>query len=140
MQVANQLWGLLGAGFALTLFMMPPYLWAAEKLGFLDRPAHRKIHTRSVVTMGGLPIFFSLGLVLLCFSLFGRYPGIVLLPHASISMKIVTVYGAGLLMALWGAVDDHYHLSSRTKFAGQFITAFLFALLGYRFVRSEASR
>jgi len=133
MQVANQLWVLLGAGFALTLFLMPPYLWAAGKLRLVDRPAHRKIHTQPVITMGGLPIFFSLGLVLLIFSLMGRYPGTVLLPHASVSMKIVAVYGAGLVMALWGAVDDSYHFSSRTKFAGQFITAFLFALFGYRF-------
>lgn len=57
----------------------------------------------------------------------------MILPHTSLSLKMLTVYSAGLVLALWGAVDDRYHLSSRTKFAGQFITAFLFALFGYRF-------
>jgi UDP-GlcNAc:undecaprenyl-phosphate GlcNAc-1-phosphate transferase len=132
MVVANQLWVILGLGLALSLAVTPLFAWAAEKLGLVDLPAHRKIHFQPVPTMGGLPIFLALGLVLMFYDLFMKTgSGITSMPV--FPMKLLVVYGAGFILALWGAVDDQHHLSSRSKFAGQFVIAFLFSLFCYRF-------
>lgn len=132
MVVANQLWVLLGLGFALSLAVTPLFAWVAEKLGLVDHPAHRKIHSHAVATMGGLPIFLAIGLVLVIYALFMQ-TGSGLTPRTSFPMKLLVVYGAGLLLALWGAVDDRHPLATRSKFAGQFFIAFLFSLFCYRF-------
>ncbi len=134
MQTIHQLWFLLAMGLALSLAVSPLFIWLALKLGLVDHPAHRKIHTQPVATMGGLAVFLSLGAVLAFYSLFLRAgTGLGLTPSSVFSMKIVVVYGAGLVMALWGAMDDRFHLRARSKIAGQFVVAFVFALLGYRF-------
>jgi UDP-N-acetylmuramyl pentapeptide phosphotransferase/UDP-N-acetylglucosamine-1-phosphate transferase len=131
MQMVNQLWVLFGGGFALAMIVTPLFIWGATRLGLVDHPAHRKIHSRPVTTMGGLSIFITLGIVQFFFTL--SHSSASTLTRSSFSMKDASIFSAGLLLALWGAVDDVFHLSSRTKFAGQFVVAFMFAILGYRF-------
>jgi UDP-GlcNAc:undecaprenyl-phosphate GlcNAc-1-phosphate transferase len=111
-----------------------------ERLGHVDDPGHRKIHSTSTPLAGGLTVmtgFFlpiALGLA-----------GLLLWKSADFSFSEVLQYGVGrralqlaavlagaLGMVLLGWFDDHYELRPFPKFTGQFVLATLVALSGIR--------
>ncbi|MEC5424522.1 MraY family glycosyltransferase [Virgibacillus sp. C22-A2] len=95
----------LGSTFLLTY----PVKKFAIKVGAVDLPNHRKIHTKITPRLGGLAIFlgaFSGGLYL--------WPSHPHLPEI--------VLGA-LVILLTGALDDRYSIRPVIKLSGQFIAA-----------------
>ena len=53
------------AVLGLSLLFTPVLRWLATRLGAIDLPGGRKIHTRPIPRLGGLSIFVSYHLVLL---------------------------------------------------------------------------
>jgi UDP-N-acetylmuramyl pentapeptide phosphotransferase/UDP-N-acetylglucosamine-1-phosphate transferase len=65
---------LLGVGVGVSLLTTPLCRWVAIRLGIVDRPGPRKIHSRPIAYLGGLSFFFSLlAVVLIALFYFPQY-------------------------------------------------------------------
>ncbi|MGZ0051767.1 glycosyltransferase family 4 protein [Brevibacillus gelatini] len=91
-------------------FIATPYVKKlAEKVGAVDAPNQRKVHTRIMPRMGGLAIYLG---YLAAFFLF--------VPYASMSEMLGIFIGSTIVMAV-GMLDDKYQLSPKWKLIGQLI-------------------
>lgn len=91
-------------------FIATPYVKKlAEKVGAVDAPNQRKVHTRIMPRMGGLAIYLG---YLVAFFLF--------VPYASMSEMLGIFIGSTIVMAV-GMLDDKYQLSPKWKLLGQLI-------------------
>ncbi|RNB61585.1 undecaprenyl/decaprenyl-phosphate alpha-N-acetylglucosaminyl 1-phosphate transferase [Brevibacillus gelatini] len=91
-------------------FIATPYVKKlAEKIGAVDAPNQRKVHTRIMPRMGGLAIYLG---YLAAFFLF--------VPYASMSEMLGIFIGSTIVMAV-GMLDDKYQLSPKWKLIGQLI-------------------
>lgn len=82
----------------------------------VDRPNHRKVHTRIMPRLGGLAIFLSFA---------GTY--FIISPWLSLDgYHLNLVHGllaGGSIIVLIGALDDRFELSAKIKLLGQIIAA-----------------
>ncbi|MED1641965.1 MraY family glycosyltransferase [Brevibacillus agri] len=91
-------------------FIATPYVKKlAEKVGAVDAPNQRKVHTRIMPRMGGLAIYLG---YLVAFFLF--------VPYDSMSEMLGIFIGSTIVMAV-GMLDDKYQLSPKWKLLGQLI-------------------
>ncbi len=88
----------------------------AVKLGFVDRPSHRKWHEKEIPLIGGIAIYFGFCLALLTLS-------VSLQPYRGM------LAGSSILL-LMGVVDDFKDLSSKLRLFGQVIAALLLIIWG----------
>ncbi len=83
----------------------------ALRLGVVDKPAARKIHTHPVPLLGGAAIYIAFIIVL------------VLLGDRRYISEIVGIFIGATLVSLMGVVDDRWGLGSYIKLAGQLLAA-----------------
>ncbi len=112
-----------GLGFAIALLialMMTPWVKKlAFKVGAIDKPNARKVHTRIMPRLGGLAIYaaFVVGFLLL-------YP---FLPEGLLNtydMNLIKgLLVGGTIIVLIGALDDRFELSAKVKLLGQIAAA-----------------
>lgn len=104
---------LLMAASALILAVgsTPIARWAALRLGILDRPAARKIHSNPVPLLGGAAIYVAFILALIFFGDRGYVN------------EVVGIFVGASLVSLLGAVDDGRGLGSYAKLGGQLLAA-----------------
>ncbi len=103
---------LIAAGALLLALGSTPFIRRlALRLGVVDKPNPRKIHTAPVPLLGGAVVYFSFAIVLL---LFGdrRYVN-----------EFAGIFIGATLMSLMGVVDDRWGLGSYIKLAGQLLAA-----------------
>ncbi|UFJ40135.1 undecaprenyl/decaprenyl-phosphate alpha-N-acetylglucosaminyl 1-phosphate transferase [Brevibacillus humidisoli] len=92
----------------LIAFLATPYVKRlAVKLGAVDAPDSRKVHTKIMPRMGGLAIY--LGYVV---SLFLFVP---------LTNEIIGIFIGGTIILLVGMLDDRYQLAPRWKLLGQLV-------------------
>ena len=114
---------LLGGGCAFVLAYLLTFAVGAfcRKVGWLDRPAARRVHSKAVPRLGGVAIF----LAFLIASLLFYNPGPSLNPHA----HEITIYWllitAGALMVLVHAYDDVIGLKPWTKLLAQTVAVII---------------
>ncbi|RXZ83462.1 undecaprenyl/decaprenyl-phosphate alpha-N-acetylglucosaminyl 1-phosphate transferase [Paenibacillaceae bacterium] len=110
-------------GFAIALILAlaltPLVKRFAFRVGAIDKPNHRKVHTRIMPRLGGLAIYVAFAGGLL-----------VLLPFAPEGMLnsydinlIRAMLTGGTIIVLVGALDDRFELSAKVKLLGQLIAA-----------------
>ncbi|WP_338553401.1 MraY family glycosyltransferase [Paenibacillus sp. KS-LC4] len=103
----------------LALVMTPLVKKFAFFVGAIDKPNHRKVHTRIMPRMGGLAIYaaFVAGFLLL-------FPFIPdgMLTDANMNMIKALLVG-GTIIILIGALDDRLELSAKVKLLGQLVAA-----------------
>ncbi|CAI9000215.1 putative undecaprenyl-phosphate N-acetylglucosaminyl 1-phosphate transferase [Brevibacillus sp. IT-7CA2] len=91
-------------------FIATPYVKKlAVKVGAVDAPNQRKVHTRIMPRMGGLAIYIG---YLVAFFLF--------VPYTSISEMLGIFIGSTIVMVV-GMLDDKYQLSPKWKLLGQLV-------------------
>lgn len=91
-------------------FVATPYVKKlAEKVGAVDAPNQRKVHTRIMPRMGGLAIYLG---YLVAFFLF--------VPYSSMSEMLGIFLGSTIVMTV-GMLDDKYQLSPKWKLLGQLV-------------------
>ena len=115
------------AAFALT----PVARKLAEKVGAIDMPKARGVHTKPMPRFGGVAIYLGCLIAMLLFlPLFGEKTvlGEVLEPDK----KLFGLIGGSLIVFLIGVVDDVKGLSPKVKFIGQILAALVAWLLGIR--------
>lgn len=103
--------GLLSA-FVVAFAAMPTVIKLSYKIGAVDRPDHRKVHSKSMPRMGGMAIFLSFLLAMLVMIKMGLVGG----------SFIGVIYGS-LVIFLVGLLDDIYQLQPKIKLLGQIAAA-----------------
>jgi len=103
----------------LALIMTPLVKKFAFMVGAIDKPNHRKVHTRIMPRLGGLAIYIAF--VGAFFVLSPFIPDGLLRPR-DVNMINALLVG-GTIIILIGALDDRFELSAKVKLLGQIIAA-----------------
>jgi UDP-GlcNAc:undecaprenyl-phosphate GlcNAc-1-phosphate transferase len=118
---------LYGIGFLaaclISLLLTPLVKKLAFKVGAVDAPNQRKVHTRIMPRLGGLAIFLAF---------VGAY--FVVSPALNVFNRdaaMALLFG-GFVIVLTGALDDRFQLSPRWKLLGQLVAAVIVVLYGFR--------
>jgi UDP-GlcNAc:undecaprenyl-phosphate GlcNAc-1-phosphate transferase len=107
----------------------PLYILVAGRLGWVDRPSHRKQHDRATATMGGLIVFavvFAGAFVALNLN---NLVGEMLRAHR---VYVYAMLACTSCMILLGIVDDRVGLSPKIKLLVQLVVAVAAVALGFR--------
>lgn len=89
----------------------PLMRWVALRLGVIDRPNARKVHTSPVPLLGGAAIYLSFIVAL------------YLLGDRRYVNEVVGIFVGATLVSLMGVVDDRWGLGSYIKLLGQLLAA-----------------
>jgi UDP-GlcNAc:undecaprenyl-phosphate GlcNAc-1-phosphate transferase len=103
----------------LTALSIPWVRRLAIRMGFVDSPAQRKLHSTPMPLMGGVAIFG--GAVLAIIAFVPEFPNSV----AGVLLSLTVV-------ALVGLLDDRYGLPAWAKIAGQFVGFLILSLFDIR--------
>jgi UDP-GlcNAc:undecaprenyl-phosphate GlcNAc-1-phosphate transferase len=117
--------------FALALVLTPLVGKLGVRLGAVDAPAERKVHTRTIPRSGGLAIAAAFVLALAAAKLLSTSISNLLIWE---ERQIFAVLGAAVVFAV-GLCDDVHRLGPRIKFLAQILAA---TLAFYGGVRIEA--
>ena len=109
------------AAFALAVLLTPLARRFAFRVGALDVPDARKVHTKIMPRLGGLAIYASFAFVILLFLML--VPDKYLL--ASNRNLIGALLAGGTIIVLLGALDDRFNLSAKFKLLVQTAAACL---------------
>jgi len=120
------------AGFATTYVALPLWRRWCLRIGLVDHPGHRKIHSAPVPLAGGLAVLSGLLLPLIGAALaLSLWPGAESAAAALAqgmsqrAMQIVAIGAGALGITLLGALDDRHPMTAKQKFAGQVAVALL---------------
>ncbi|GGF91648.1 glycosyltransferase family 4 protein [Paenibacillus abyssi] len=103
----------------LALILTPLVKKFAFLVGAIDKPNHRKVHTRIMPRLGGLAIYVAFAAGLLIVLPF--FPEGLLNKYDMNLIRAMLV--GGTLIVLIGALDDRFELSAKVKLLGQLIAA-----------------
>ncbi|UVI29918.1 glycosyltransferase family 4 protein [Paenibacillus spongiae] len=103
----------------LALVLTPLVIKLAYKVGAIDKPNHRKVHTKIMPRLGGLGIYAAF---------VGGYFAIKpFLPEGLLrnydNNLINAMLAGGTIIVIIGALDDRFELSAKVKLLGQIIAA-----------------
>lgn len=124
----------------LTAFLASP-LWRREcrRVGLVDDPGHRKIHSTPIPLSGGLAVMTGLAVPAILAAAFVFYISPESNSFAQIrpqlekrTLEFAAIFFGAIGMLLLGWIDDKRDLSPRIKFAGQFLIALIVAAGGVR--------
>lgn len=104
------------ASFLTVIAVTPLVIKFAIKIGAIDKPNERKVHTRIMPRLGGLAIFIG---VIVGYFVGGVY-----------NEQVTGITVGAILIVLVGMLDDLYELSPKIKFLGQLIAACLVVASG----------
>ncbi|MBZ0305114.1 MAG: undecaprenyl/decaprenyl-phosphate alpha-N-acetylglucosaminyl 1-phosphate transferase, partial [Anaerolineae bacterium] len=108
---------ILVVGFATSLGLTPVSRQIAMRLGVVDKPNQRKIHTDHKPLMGGLAIYVGFALSLLLFS------------PPQYLIELGAVLSGAAFLSLVGLWDDRYDLGTK-KFVAMLIAALVLIVSG----------
>jgi UDP-GlcNAc:undecaprenyl-phosphate/decaprenyl-phosphate GlcNAc-1-phosphate transferase len=113
----------------LALFATPLVIRLARRIGAVDHPGVRSVHTRPVPRIGGVAIYVSTACILLA---------LLVLNHAvsdrfrEVRPQVLTLLIAATGIFLVGLIDDLRGLPARCKFAAEVLGAVALCLVGVR--------
>lgn len=108
-----------------TMFFTPMVIRFASRIGIVDRPNERKIHTTPIPRLGGASIYLGFVLAMAFAILFAAM--------FNVHLKLMPIFGlwiAGTIVFFVGVVDDIRGLKSLTKLAWQIIAAAIAVYFG----------
>ena len=122
--------------FALTFVATPVVRWAADRLGFIDRPSDRKVHATPTPTLGGAAIFLGMVGAGLLARLLPDFEEVF-----TQSSEVLGILLGATVIFLLGVVDDLREVPAPVKIAGQIFASGIVFLAGvktqYLFLPSE---
>ena len=107
------------------LLATPVVRWIARRVGAVDEPGDRHIHTRPTPTLGGLALFAALVAAVAAGARLPSYSDIF-----SSTSEPEAILLAGLLVVALGVVDDVRGVSAPAKLAGQILGSGVLVLFG----------
>ena len=94
----------------LASFLLTPYVkQLAFKIGAVDKPDPRKVHTRTMPRLGGLAIYLATVLAVCC--------------SLPITRDLLGILLGGTWIVFLGILDDKYSLPAKVKLLGQILAA-----------------
>lgn len=103
---------------AVAYFITPQVKKLAVKLGALDAPDDRKVHTRPIPRMGGLAIYAAFMLAVVA--------------SMHINREIMGLLVGGTVILIVGIIDDLKPLPARVKLLGQIVAAAVLVMFDIR--------
>ena len=95
--------------FTIAYFSMPLVIKLADRIGAMDKPDQRKVHSGAMPRLGGLAIFVAFIIAaIVALDISGPYMGLI---------------AGACIIFIVGMLDDVYQLSPWIKLAGQIIAA-----------------
>lgn len=107
---------ILSLAFIIAYLITPLVIKLAPRVGAVDRPNLRKVHTRTMPRMGGLAIYIAYVTTLLT--------------TQAIDTRLVGLLTGGTLIMLLGLADDIRNLSPHVKLLGQILAALSLVAFG----------
>lgn len=107
----------LGA-LIISLILVPWVGRLAVKIGAVDKPNERKVHTKIMPRMGGLAIYISFFLVLFL--------------TQEVSRQLIGLFLGGTVLVIVGIIDDKMDMPAKVKLVGQIIAACIVVAFGVR--------
>lgn len=122
-----QLYALVGVGsLVVTLITVPIFRWLARKLDIVDRPSEaRKVHSRVIPYLGGVPFYICFILTVLTLHFF--FPA-----HSKAIFLPMSVVGT--LIVIMGLYDDIRDMSSLKKLVVEMALILILYFWGYKTV------
>ncbi len=94
----------------LASFLLTPYVKKlAFRIGAVDRPDQRKVHTKIMPRLGGLGIYVAFVLAVVC--------------SMPLTKDIIGMLLGGTFIVIVGILDDKYQLPAKVKLLGQILAA-----------------
>jgi len=103
------------AALVLSLIMIPLMIRFSYWCGALDHPGTRKVHEKSMPTLGGLAFSISIILTIIIFSSFDRV--------------VIGLLSGLIIILLTGVADDIFHIKPVLKFTGEITASLVFILI-----------
>lgn len=125
---------LIAVGAFVTVLVTPLVRRLSLRLGLVDRPGGRKVHTEPISRLGGVAIFagvMAAVLVQLAGERLLDWPG-AFLGGITAGVSLIGVFVGLVIMFGVGFLDDLYDLSPGFKLAGQVVAALIVATSGLR--------
>jgi UDP-GlcNAc:undecaprenyl-phosphate GlcNAc-1-phosphate transferase len=113
----------------LALLITPLVVWLARRIGAVDRPGLRSVHTQPIPRIGGVAIYVSsLGAILPLLFLDNTVGRI----FHDVQLQILVLLGFASAVFLIGLIDDLRRLPARFKFVAELLAAGAVCLSGVR--------
>ncbi len=103
----------------LTLLSIPVVRRLALKVGLVDHPDARKVHSKPVPRVGGIAFVLSI-LISSAFAFWSWQDAV----FAAMPKEVVTLLIASLFIFAVGLIDDYRQLTGKIKFAALFLASF----------------
>ncbi len=98
---------ILCISFAISLLIVPLFIYIAKRFGFVDYPNYRKVHKVPMPYLGGVAILISFTIV----TLFAQ----------PVETEYKPIIIGAFVICLIGVIDDKYDLKPFIKFLGQLV-------------------
>lgn len=105
-----------------TMILIPPIMKWADKIGAIDIPDARKVHTQAIPRVGGIAMVL------------GSVFSIILL--ADLDQQFIAILVAFMIIWGFGLWDDKCDLNYKTKFLGQLLAVIIVVVWGDVIVRT----
>jgi UDP-GlcNAc:undecaprenyl-phosphate GlcNAc-1-phosphate transferase len=122
-----------------TLLTLPLWQSWCRRVGLVDDPGHRKIHTQAIPLAGGLAVLTGILLPLTaavvavkCHLLNAQSADSLAYGLTQRASQLAALLGGAVAMTCLGALDDKHELRPALKFTGQFLIAAMVAAAGVR--------
>ena len=102
----------------ISLILVPFVAKLAIKIGAVDKPNERKVHTKIMPRMGGLAIYLS-------------FFAVLFLSH-EMTMQHIGLLTGGTVLVLVGIIDDKTDMPAKIKLIGQIFAACIVVVAGVR--------
>jgi UDP-GlcNAc:undecaprenyl-phosphate GlcNAc-1-phosphate transferase len=119
---------LLGSAFLAEL-ITPLVIRLAWRVGAVDKPGARSVHTRPIPRIGGVAIYVAAMSLILCLPLIDRQ---VAEKFRDAGLQLVVLLVAMSAIFLVGLIDDLRQLPARVKFGAELLAALALCLVGVR--------
>ncbi len=113
----------------LALAVTPLVIWLARRIGAVDRPGLRSVHTQPIPRIGGVAIYVSSLAAILPLLLLDNSVGRI---FHDMQFEILVLLGFASTVFLIGLIDDLRGLPARFKFAAELLAAGAVCLSGVR--------
>jgi len=127
------------SAFITTLLMLPLWRIWCERVGLVDDPGHRKIHSTPTPLAGGLAVLTGLVIPIIAAVVVLKLNGSRIASEDLLTyglneraLQLAAIVAGAIGMVVIGLLDDKHELKPITKFTGQFLIALLIAAVGVR--------
>jgi len=117
-----------GAAY-LALITTPLVIWLARRIGAVDYPGIRSIHTKPIPRIGGIAIYLSSMCLIVSLLFLNNNIGE---QFRQVWLQVITLLASASAIFLVGLVDDLRRLPARVKFLAELLGAGVLCLVGVR--------